>query len=156
MSTLMRWNPTGEIQAMRRLMDRFFEDLNPEFESDTAQPFAAPAMDVVDEADKVLVRVDLPGFSPEDVNIEFKNGYLTIAANVNKENVKEDGSFTRRERYSGSYRRSLNISDSLDVQNADAHFENGVLTLTLPKRPEAQPVRIPIKDTKLIEGEAKK
>lgn len=155
MSMLTRWNPISEIQAMQNMMDRFWSDFAANFSMDTAQPFAAPAIDIIDAEDHIEVRADLPGIPPENVNIEFKNGALVISASVEREETKEGETFTRRERYQGSYQRSLSVPDSLDVAKAEATFENGVLTLSIPRKPEAQPVKIAVKSPKLIEGKKK-
>jgi HSP20 family protein len=149
---LTRWNPFQEMQAMSRLMDHLFEDMTGNLWSDTAKPIATPALDVVEKEEQVELHLDLPGVAPEQVNIEFKNGILTVSAEVSRDNEVKEENFTRRERYYGSYRRSLRVPEHLDVDASQAHFENGVLTLSLPKRPEAQPLRIPINGTKAIEA----
>lgn len=149
---LTRWNPFQELQNMSRVMDQLFEDFSGNLWSDTTKPIATPALDVVDQQDHVDLHVDLPGVAPEQVNIEFKNGLLTISAEVNRDNETKEENFTRRERYYGSYRRSLRVPENLDVDSSSAHFENGVLTLSLPKRPEVQPLRIPVNGTKAIES----
>ena len=144
MSSIMRWNPVGEAQAMRHMMDRFFSDFNDAYMEDATRPFANPVMDIIDHENEVEVQVELPGINPDDVNIEFKSGALTISAEVTRETLKEEESYTRRERYAGSYRRSLSLPDTLDVANANANFENGLLSLHIPKKPDAQPLRIPV------------
>jgi HSP20 family protein len=152
MRNLSLWNPIDEFQTMRDVMNRFFEDAFSNASLDTARPIAAPALDVVENEDRFEVHVNLPGISPDDVNIEFKNGSLVISAEVQTEQENKDTNYVRRERYYGTYRRSLTIPDTLDVANAQAHFENGVLTLSLPKKPESQPLRIPINGQKVIEA----
>lgn len=143
--SLIRWNPAQEILSMRSLMDHFFEDFGANVAPDFGRPSAALALDIVEHEDAVEVRADLPGVSPDDVNIEFKDGAMVISASVNREQTEEKATYTRRERYSGTYRRALNIPDTLDIQGAEAHFEHGVLSLRLPRKPESQPLRIPIK-----------
>lgn len=106
-----------------------------------------PALDVLDHEGHIEVRMDLPGVSPDDVNIEVKDGILTISAQVRTDETLDSGNYTYRERYTGSYQRSLRVPKTIDVQNAEAKFENGVLSLKMPKTPEAQPMRIPVKGT---------
>jgi len=139
---LVRYNPSLDVF---RQVDRLFEDFNRTVANlDTARPFAAPALDIVDNDDHMQIHVDLPGYAPEDVNIEFQNGSLVISAETKHEETVEEKNYTRRERYHGAYKRALRIPDTFDIENAEANFENGVLLLTLPKKPEAQPVRIAI------------
>ena len=84
--------------------------------------------------------VDLPGFRKEDVNIELKDGYLTISAenNTNKDEKDENGKYLCRERYSGSYSRSFYVGDAITEEDIKAKFENGTLKLDIPKK-EALP-----------------
>lgn len=139
-------------------LDRFFNDLWNTFPAEPENNSVAPPIDIIERDNTVEVQVNLPGVNPDDVNIEFEDGVLTIAthfegangeeANEESEEGKEGTNYTRRERYHGAYERSLRVPDSLDTQNAAANFENGVLYLTLPKKPEAQPLRIPINVSK--------
>lgn len=110
----------------------------------TLEQVLRPAMDVVENENAVTIRVDLPGLSPENVNIEVEGNLLTIAGSVENNVEKEGERFHYRERRSGNFKRSLRLADTLDTENAEASFDNGVLNLTLPKRPESQPKRIKV------------
>ncbi|MFP4323125.1 MAG: Hsp20/alpha crystallin family protein [Anaerolineales bacterium] len=143
MNNLTRWNPNSEFAALRSMMDRFFEDVQTHWPAEW-QRGATPAMDIIDHGDYVELHADLPGVNPDDVDIEFKSGALTISAEINREAQDDDRNYTRRERFSGSYRRTLSVPDTLDVANADANFENGVLVLRIPRKPESKPMRIAI------------
>ena len=82
--------------------------------------------------------IDLPGFAKEDVKAELKEGYLNISAerNSSDEEKDEEGRFIRRERYSGTCSRSFYVGDDLKQEDIKAKFENGILMLTVPKKPE--------------------
>lgn len=146
MARLVRWTPVAPT------IDRFFDDLWSTFpasyrngENDQRNGAVAPAMDIIEHEDRVELHVNLPGIASDDVNIEFHEGVLTIATvEVELEEGEAPPKYTRRERYAGAYKRSLRVPDTLDTENAAADFENGVLYLTLPKKPEAQPIRIPV------------
>ena len=125
-------------------LDRFFNDLWNTFPSEQEKQSVAPPIDVIEHDDTVEVQVNLPGVNPDDVSIEFDDGVLTIATNFESEEAEEGPNYTRRERYHGAYERSLRVPDSFDTQSASANFANGVLYLTLPKKPESQPLRIPV------------
>jgi HSP20 family protein len=125
-------------------LDRFFNDLWNTLPAEREVNSATPPIDVIERDDTVEVQVNLPGINPDDVSIEFEGGVLTIATTFEEVSSEESPTYTRRERYHGAYERSLRVPDSFDTQNAAANFENGVLTLTLPKKPEAQPLRIPV------------
>jgi HSP20 family protein len=149
MARLVRWTP-GNIPT-RTVFDRFFEDLYESVENDRRDKVAAPRLDIIENSDNVEIQVELPGISPDNVNIEFEKGVLTIAsiqAETESESEAETASpnYTRQERYHGNFHRTLRIPDSINTANAEAHFANGILYLNLPKKPEAQPIRIPVKN----------
>lgn len=144
MARLVRWTPVNT--PAQRTFDRFFEDFWKTANQATRPGFATPALDVINFEDHVEVVADLPGVSPENVNIEVKDGILTISTQINSDETHESGNYSYRERYQGSYQRSLRVPDTLDTANAEASFENGVLTLRIPRRPEDQPLRIAVKN----------
>lgn len=87
------------------------------------------------------LEMELPGFKKEEINAKLENGYLSIQAEHKEEKDKKDkkGNYIRRERYQGSVSRSFYVGDSVKKDDLKAHFENGVLHLTLPKPELAQP-----------------
>ncbi|MBQ3389880.1 MAG: Hsp20/alpha crystallin family protein [Firmicutes bacterium] len=94
--------------------------------------------DIVEKDDCFELMIDLPGFTKEDVKAELKEGYLNIQAerNTSSEEKDEEGRFIRRERYSGTCSRSFYVGDDLKQDDIKAKFENGILKLTVPKKPE--------------------
>lgn len=96
------------------------------------QPFAA---DVEEKNNEYVVKVDLPGFSKDNIHLDFDQGVLTIDASRKQESNEkaEDGSFIRRERVSGSYARRFAL-EGVDEEKITASFKNGVLNVTLPKK----------------------
>ena len=97
--------------------------------------------DVREKEDAYEVMIDLPGFKKEEVKIELKNGNLTIHAEktLDKEEKKE-GKYIRQERYSGNMSRSFYVGENVKVQDVQAKFENGILTLDIPKKDPKKPV----------------
>lgn len=152
---LTRWNPYRELENMRDMMERAFADFGASVNDNVTSRAVTPATDIIDHDDHVELRVDLPGFNPDDVTIEFQNGYLSISAETKQESEVKEENYTRRERYQGSYRRSLRVPETLSVDDANARFENGVLFLSLPKVPAEQPKRIPVHAPKVIESGSK-
>jgi HSP20 family protein len=117
-------------------------------ESDTARPFLRPAMDVVENDNNVTVRLDLPGLTSDDVHVEMEDNMLTISGEIGDTIEKEGDRYHYRERYSGSFRRSLRLPSTIDADKVDASFENGVLNIVLPKLPQAQPKKIDVRAKK--------
>jgi HSP20 family protein len=145
MSTIVRWTPIREMASMQSVMDRFFD----ETWRGTRPAFAgnALALDVHETDQAYTVQTALPGVNPEQINISFQDDVLTISGEVEQSKSSEDKN-TRvllSERSYGKYSRSIRLSQPIEADKIEANFENGVLTLTLPKAPEAQPRLIPVK-----------
>ncbi len=101
--------------------------------------------DVRETENTYEVDVDLPGFKKEEIHVDFKDGYLTVAAKkeVDKdEKEKESGKLIRQERYSGDLERSFYVGDGITAEEIKASFENGVLRLSVPKK--AKEVKKPV------------
>lgn len=98
------------------------------------------------------VDIDLPGFKKDDIQVHLENGYLQVMAkkSLTKEEKDKKGTYLRQERYAGSLGRSFYVGDALAPEDIEAKYENGILTLTLPKK---QPVPIEKKGNILIKGE---
>lgn len=97
--------------------------------------------DIKESDSEYEMTIDLPGFKKEEVSVALEDGYLTIGASKGMENdvaenevEKEKGNYIRQERYSGSCQRSFYVGDNLSVEDVKAHFEHGILTLTIPKK----------------------
>lgn len=91
--------------------------------------------DIKEKKDKYIVDIDLPGYDKQGIKIEIQDGYLTVHAKVDKEdNEKEKGKFVRKERYMGECSRSFYIGDNIKEEDIKAKFNNGTLTLEIPKK----------------------
>jgi HSP20 family protein len=104
----------------------------------------SPAVNVFSDQDGYVVRMEIPGLAPEQLNIEGHGRTLTISGK--REAVKsENGSFHRRERSSGQFSRSLQLPADLDLSRAEASYKQGMLTVRIAKREEAKPRQITVK-----------
>jgi HSP20 family protein len=107
----------------------------------------APSVDVLTRGDDLLVRADLPGVKPEDVHVEMEGNNLVIRGESSMEQKREDQGYFYSERRYGSFHRTIPLPEGVKVDNAQAHFNNGVLEVTLPgaaKNLQPQRHRIPI------------
>jgi HSP20 family protein len=100
-----------------------------------------PSIDVIQRGEDLVVRAELPGARPEDVDITVHNGVLTISGRIQEEREEERGGYLVRERRSGSFRRSLHLPQDVDENEINARFENGVLEVTIPGAAAAQEPR---------------
>lgn len=128
---------------VENVFDDFFRD--PFFQSTGVRSVSAMKTDIQDLPDSYRIDMELPGFAKEDVRAELKNGYLTVRAAHTEEN-KSEGSYIRKERYSGHYQRSFYVGDKVTQEDITASFKDGVLTLNVPKK-ERQPE---VEETKYI------
>lgn len=116
-----------------------FRDFEKDFFGDKF-PVESCKTDIKDDGSKYIVETELPGFDKKDISIDINGNYLTISAKHSEESEDKDksGKYIHRERSYGSYRRSFDISE-VAADGIDAEYKNGVLVMTLPKKPEAVP-----------------
>ena len=154
--TMIRWEPFREMMTLRNAMDRLFEEsfvrpsrLWPEV------GVGELAVDMYQTANDVVVKAALPGLKPEEVDISITGDTLTIKGEHKEEQeVKQEDYFYKEHRY-GGFSRSVAIPVQVKSDKAEALFENGVLTLTLPKAEEIKPKQIKVKAKPAIEAAKK-
>ncbi|GBD12894.1 Spore protein SP21 [bacterium HR24] len=144
--TLMRWDPWEEFRSIRRSMDRLWEELMGRREPGTLteEVYTFP-VDVYETDDAVVVKAALPGLRPEDVDISVQGDQLTVRGEYRHEAKEEKGNYHRRELRYGTFARSIALPVQVDADKAEATFEHGMLTVTLPKAPEVRPKSIRVK-----------
>lgn len=142
MSTIVRWNPFREMAAMQSALDRMFEDSwhGTGFTFNGSLP-----LDVHESDEAYTVTAAIPGVNPDQINIKLHNDVLTISAEWPQSQVPEGARVLVQERPYGSFSRSINLPQPTDSNGVEAAYHNGILTLTLPKSPEAQPRTIPVR-----------
>lgn len=132
----------------RQMFDRLFEgnlfDQGSADESSVVTSQWVPHVDVKEEKDRFVLYADLPGIDPNDIEVSMDKGILTIKGERSSETSEQTDRFSRIERHYGSFYRRFALPDSADPEGIQAHGRNGVLEITIPKRPEAAPRRIPI------------
>ena len=136
-------DPVSGLLSLQRELERAFE--NPfGLDLGVSGRGVFPLVNIFSEPDGYVVRLEIPGVSPEDLHIESQGRSVTIKGR-REPRGPEDASFHRRERDSGEFSRSLQLPDSLDLMRAEASYKNGILTIRVPKREEAKPRQISIK-----------
>ncbi|HMA27239.1 MAG: Hsp20/alpha crystallin family protein, partial [Solirubrobacterales bacterium] len=113
-----------------------------------------PAMDLVETEDHLVLRGDLPGMTEDDVDIEIKDGVLTVSGERKTDHEEKGEGYHRVERSFGSFSRSLSLPQGVDPGKVEAKFDNGVLEVRIPKPAEAKPTRVEI-GTGSVEGTGK-
>jgi HSP20 family protein len=145
MSNLTRWEPVREMMTLREAMDRLFDDAFTRPISLREGGWSAPAVDMYQTDDEVVVRVALPGFKADEVQINVTGDVLTLRGEMKREEEKKDKAWHIREHRSGSFERSIALPAEVTADQANADFENGILTITLPKAEEVKPKTISVK-----------
>jgi len=142
-----RWDPFHQLSSLRDEIDRLFESpfsaLN-----EGLQPFMSgwsPALDLYDDKDNFLVKAELPGMKKEDIEIQLHDGVLTLSGERKQEKKFEGSDIHRSERFVGKFQRTLTLPSQVDVDKVKASYQDGILTVTLPKSEAAKPKQIQIK-----------
>jgi HSP20 family protein len=142
-----------EVAQMRSALDRFFEDWTPFETENLSAGNLALRLDIDENDQAYTLRTDMPGLKPEDIHIRQEGDYLLIEGELQEET--ESGGDKKplvRERRYGRYNRRIRLPEHINVEEADASYDNGVLTLTLPKAPNAAPRQITVKAGKSHNG----
>ena len=138
---IQRWDPFGDL----RRVDRLFRLPHGRSYNGSREGWTLP-LDVVDEGEKVVVKASLAGFKPEEIHVTVEDGVLAIKAETEEKAESNENGYLLRERRSGSFYRSLRLPESVDAENVESTYENGVLSVRLP--------RVESKKAKVIEVKA--
>ncbi|MFQ5398307.1 MAG: Hsp20/alpha crystallin family protein [Anaerolineae bacterium] len=145
MNALTHWNPVREMMSLRREFDRLFENALglPQF-GETVTSWGL-ALDIVENDDAFIVKASVPGIDPNDLDITLADNTLTIRGEFKEDEKIDKEQYRLRERRFGSFARSVTLSATVDRDAIEAMYENGVLTLRIPKAEEVKPKRISVK-----------
>jgi HSP20 family protein len=151
MNALNRWEPMREMQTMRSMMDRFFDEpfMNaPQLWSQRLEGFPLP-LDVIENTNEYVVKASMPGIDPDQVEITLTDNVLTIRGETKQESESEGekSNYHLRERRYGTFMRQVSLPVSVNADQVQADYENGVLTLHLPKAEAAKPKKIQVSNT---------
>ncbi len=147
MASLVRWAPARDLVTLREAMDRLFEEsfVRPPRGMLTQRGAESLAVDMYETDEAVVVKSAIPGIDPDDLNISITGDTLTIKGETKAEEKIEEENYICRERCYGAFSRSMTVPVPIVADEAEADFENGILTLTLPKAEEVKPKAIEIK-----------
>src|SRR5689334_24773277 len=135
--TVVRYEPWGLLNRLRRELDETFEN--------TAREASwSPAVDIHEEDKQFTVHADLPGVKPADIEITAEKGVLSLKGVRNVEQKTDDGHYSRVERVNGKFLRTFSLPENVQTDAIKAQFKDGVLELTIPKVPKAEPRRIEV------------
>ena len=146
MSNLIRWEPAREMMTLREAMDRLFDDaFTRPLSIRDGWSMTSPAIDMYQTENDVIVKASLPGIKAEEVQINITGDVLTLKGETKQEEERNDKAWHIHEQRFGSFERSIALPTTVKTDKAEASFENGILTITLPKADEVKPKTINIK-----------
>jgi HSP20 family protein len=147
MSNLIRWEPAREMMTLREAMDRLFDDAftRPLGIAANGNAWSAPAVDMYQTDNEIVVKASLPGIKSDEVQINVTGDVLTLKGEVKQKEEMKEKAYHIREQCWGMFERSIVLPTEVIADKAKADFENGILTITLPKAEEAKPKTINIK-----------
>ena len=141
--TLTRWNPVSDLAAVE--IDRLNRMFDAAFSGELAGDAWVPAADIYEtEAQDVVVKIELPEMKREDIKVTVENSVLTIEGERKFDATTSATSTSRIERGYGAFRRSFSLSATVDASRVSATYQDGVLTVTLPRREDTRPRQIQV------------
>jgi HSP20 family protein len=140
---ITRWDPFREVVALQNRMNSLFRDLN-EAENPLTTASFVPAVDIYEDAQKVTLKLEVPGIDQKDLDIRVENNTLTVKGERKFEKDEKEENFHRIERRYGSFYRAFTLPSTVNTEDVHASYNGGVLKLELAKKPEAQPKQIKI------------
>lgn len=147
MMDLIRWNPVREMASLRERMNRLFDDSL--FRSDRRSEEVdggawLPAVDMFEKDDRLVIKAELPGMDKKDIGLDLKDGVLTLSGVRQHENEVKEENVYRREMSYGRFVRSFTLPADSDADQIKAEFNNGLLTIEIPKPEQHKPKQIKV------------
>lgn len=139
-------SPLSDVALLQNRLNSIFQDFSwPTGQNESlATGSFVPAVDIYEDAQKVVVKVEAPGVKQEDLDVRLENQTLTIKGERKFENEEKEENFHRIERRYGSFVRSFSVPQTVDTESVVANYDAGVLTVTLSKKAEAKPKQVKI------------
>jgi HSP20 family protein len=147
--TLVRWAPFQNIGTIQQRMNRIFEDALTGPQASSEEDWAlggtwAPAVDIFEHEGNIVLKAELPGVDPKDVDIRVENNVLSLRGERKFDSEVKRDEYHRVERAYGSFSRSFTLPAVVDTEKIAADYSDGVLKVTLPQKEEAKPKQISI------------
>jgi len=141
---IARFEPWTFVDLLRRDLDRLADPRRAVGDNHDSVADWIPAVDIFEEKDRYVVRADVPGVDPQDINVSMDNGVLNVSGERRAETRSEDARAQRVERVAGRFFRHFTLPESTDAEGITAKCSNGILEVSIPKLPEVQARRITV------------
>lgn len=144
MRAIARWEPFRGVTTLQDQINRLFNEGFERVGEESSLSAWAPAVDIYETEHELVVKADLPDIDPKDLDIRVENNILTIRGERKFEKKVSEENYLRVERSYGSFARSFTLANTVNSEAIKAEYQNGVLTLSIPKREEAKPKQIKV------------
>ena len=151
MTKIVRWQPMREIVNLQNEIDRLFGRSLSQMNWPEGNEWGL-SLDVLEKENDFVVTATVPGVNPDDIDITVVDNVLTIKGEIKAEKEEENQQYHLRERRYGSFARSISLQAPINTEAINATYENGILTLNLPKEAATQPKRIQVKTHRMVDG----
>jgi HSP20 family protein len=144
---IVRWNPFQDLVSLQERMNRLFEQTLDRSRGEREGMVAgtwAPAVDIYETPDSIVLQAELPGLSKDDIDIQVRDNVLTLKGERRSEKEIKEGNYLRVERAYGGFQRAFTLPAAVQADKIRAVFKDGVLDVNIPKAEEAKPKQIKI------------
>lgn len=147
MSSMTRWDTYSGLSGLQEQVNRLFESSFSRRADNSAITTWAPAVDIFETENELVVKADLPDVNEKDIDVRVENNMLTVRGERKFEEKTEKENYLRVERTYGAFSRSFRLPNTVNNETIQAGYKNGVLTVTLPKRAESKPKQVRVNVT---------
>ena len=159
MTVLTRWDPFRELNTLQDRMHRLFRESLREGQDESLSTSSfAPAVDVYEDDHNVSLKIEVPGIDEKDIDVRIENNTLIVHGERNIDKEEKEENYRRIERQYGSFTRTFTLPNTVDTDSVSAHYDRGVLKITLAKKAEAKPkqIKVNVAGEKTLEGKSSK
>ena len=144
MNSVIRWEPFRNVNSLQEQFSRLFDTSYPGRSSESDLTTWAPAVDIQETENELVLKADLPGIEEKDIDVRIENNTLTIRGERKFEKQVNEENYLRVERSYGSFSRSFSLPNTINTEAIHAEYKNGVLTVQMPKRAESKPKQVKV------------
>lgn len=147
MNGITRWDPFHNLSVLQEQVNRLFDSKSLQNGASSTLSAWAPAVDVYETANELVIKADLPGTTAKDLDVRVENNMLTIGGERKSGQEVKGEDYLRMERSYGSFHRTFSLPNTVDSQAVQTQYADGVLTVTLPKWAESKPKQVKVNVT---------
>jgi len=144
MNSVIRWELFRNVNSLQEQFSRLFDTSFPGRSSESDLTTWAPAVDIQETENELMLKADLPGIEEKDIDVRIENNTLTIRGERKFEKQVNEDNYLRVDRSYGSFSRSFSLPNTINTEAINAEYKNGVLTVQMPKRAESKPKQVKV------------